>query len=473
MSNVYTLLKVKENNNIKILYAIVDQTNLKEKHELLFNKMYDMTYFNTLKISKKINFFKNIDECLSNSLDYDLVFIQSVGNFIQYNILKQLIYDYYEKNNDFFILGFVLDWEAELNKYWLECHHQMLLVNVKKWKELDCPIFGNWEIKTEYLPNYSRSIENFHDNYTPFWVKGEEGLSLKTRTKQGWNFIKTALLNKIKIDNFSNNMRDCRLYIYPETNSDLLYESIINKDSSKLINSNQKKFILNIDNDDIKQIWIYNSEHYNFINNVKNISTYFGPASGFKYLNILKHNDDTKIVFYDFNKDSLDWIEYLKNDWDGENYNLFLNKQPEYMKKKFKYINGSLEENEKLLNNYFKKDFKYLWNKFKKSKTEFIHMNLLNNNDVLKLINLTVGNKPMFYYSNIFFNNFLILKYSLKEIEKKHLYFLNIIKFKYKQIITEGTDHLGNWMITNEDINIRKRINKKLKTDKSVIKIFN
>ena len=442
-------------NGLKILYVITDQINIRQKNKHLFYKMFDVTFYSILKFSKEnIVFCQNIDECLKYADDYDLIFFQNVGNFISHKKINNLLIKYYLTNKDFFILAFVLDWEAELGYHWLECHHQMLFLNVKKWQEINRPFFGNWEVKTEMLPGYERSEENFHDKYTPYWIKAKNSEVLKTRTKQGWNFIKTALNNNLKIDNFSQEIRDCRLYVYPETNSDELYHSIITNTLDRLKNPNQKKLIYIVSYIP-KQIWVYNSEKYSFYNKTDNIKTYFGPASGFKYLKLLENNDNVKFIFYDFNAESLEWIKNLKENWNGKDYHNFLKNQNN---KNIAYTK-TLEENEKVLFQELP-TFRKLWRKFRKSETIFLKTDLLKINEIKNLLNQDdKKERSLFCFSNIFFNDLVIFKYSINEIIEKYNAFLSILNEHYPDnIVIDGCDPFGRWIINDPNVKEIKEI---------------
>lgn len=441
-------------NNKKILCAIVDQANIRTKHNNLFKKVYDITFAYTSRHSQIFNgdvkFFNTIDDSLINSEGYDLVIIQSVGNFIKFNSFFEELSNYWRKNPEFFIIAFTLDWDAQYGEGWVECHHQMLVVNTNTWKKLQSPKFGGWGPCTEDLPNYSRSIENFHDKYTPYWIKGELGFSKKTRSKQGWNFIKTALEAGLQIDNFNESMRRCRLYIYPETDSELLYQGFISGDNSLLSNFNQKKCI-----DDIKHIpciWVYNSEHYRFDIDISTCDTYFGPAAGFKYLDALNYNPNIEFVFYDFNQASLDWIEDLKNNWDGTNFCQYLKSKPPEIQKLYKFVNGSIEQNQYMLMKEFggEDQFKYLWNLFKKSKTKFVRCDIFLPTDVTNVLSNFKGEKFFFYYSNIFATDYIIFKYSLDELNEYYENFLKTLS-TFGNSITCGTSSTGKWkLLTNE-----------------------
>lgn len=60
-------------------------------------------------------------------------------------------------------------------------HHQHIELSLVKWKEHGAPdIFERWE-------NYERSPENFHDDYTPPWIKVDKLPLIKNFTEQERN----------------------------------------------------------------------------------------------------------------------------------------------------------------------------------------------------------------------------------------------------------------------------------------------
>ena len=438
--------------NKKFLYAIVDQDNIRKKHPPLFKKMYDITYSFTYRISNSsiagdVLYFDTIDQCMEYSKDYDIVLIQNVGNFIRINRFFELLNNYCESNPEFFLIAFTLDWQTEKNTDWLEIHNQMMVVNVHTWKSLGSPKFGNWETVTEELPNYTRSDENFHDKYTPYWVKGAEGTTTLTRSRCGWNWLKLAFMNNIQIDNFSQHMRDCRLYVYPTVDSELFYNALSSKDSKLLTNPNQKKFIDRWLKPK-EAIWIFNSESYTFDIPLPKCKTYLGPAAGFKYLDMLRYSPDVKFVFYDFNPSSISWIHMLKSQWDGNDLKSFISSRPLELQRAFKYINKDIDINIDMLYQEFggEEIFKDLWNKFKKSDVTFLICNLFDEDQFKNLLSLAEGDDPFVYYSNIFSTDFTSMNFSVSELEREYSKFLNTIKTTYPKASTFGCDTLGNWV---------------------------
>ena len=465
MKNAFTKLSINKDylSEKKILYAIVDETSLKDVNKPLHDMMFNVTNSFSIRMSTttlkgEVRYYNNIDETMSKSDGYDIIVIQNIGNIIRINQFYEVLNDYCKDNPEFFIMAFTLDWESEHGEGWLQIHHQLMIVNRNTWVKLGKPVFGNWDNTIDTLPNYERSEENFHDKYTPYWIKGVPGSSEKLRKYPGWNFLKTALEHNMKIDNFPEIMRECRLYTYPESDSDKFYDAILTLDSTKVSNSNQKKYI-NSWLQSKPQVWIFNSESNKFDINLIGCDHYFGPAAGFKYLSALSGNEDIKFTLYDYNQQSLDWIKNLWENWDGEELEQFIKKQPLDVKRTFKYINNTIEDN---INNLYidfigEERFKKLWRDFKSSSVTFVKIDLLNELSALEnLLSITDCNKPVFYYSNIFSTDMLSTQYELDEIEEKRQQLVDTVTNYYPKAITYGANAIGNWIFTKGKLLISK-----------------
>jgi hypothetical protein len=153
-------------------------------------------------------------------------------------------------------------------------------------------------------------------------------------------------------------------------------------------------------------------------------------------------------VFYDFHEKSLDWIKQLKETWDGNNFPAYLAKQSDEFKKYYKYINGSIEENQKLLFSDFgsEEKFKELWDRFRTCEAVYIKCNLFELNEVKNLLSNTKDETPFFFYSNIFATDYTLLNFTLEEITKKYNDFLSSIFEAYPTAITNGSNQLGDWV---------------------------
>ena len=93
-----------------------------------------------------------------------------------------------------------------------------LFVNLDIWNKLGKPVFDEigffWDRK-QNLKNYKLSKETIHSNYTPAWIEGIEGSSKHSITSDGSNWIDLACKNNIRIDNLDNDMRACKVFLYP------------------------------------------------------------------------------------------------------------------------------------------------------------------------------------------------------------------------------------------------------------------
>jgi hypothetical protein len=436
----------------RFLYAIVDQDNLRNRHPQLFKKMYDMTYSFTYRMSTSslqgdVIYYDSIDDVMEASDQWDIIIIQNVGNFIRINSFFEELNNYCQANPDFFLMAFTLDWQAEKGVGWVEIHNQMMVINPAQWRQLGNPKFGGWETVEEQLPNYSRSEENFHDRYTPYWMKGQPGTSLQTRSYPGWGFLKAAFEHGLQIDNFTHTMRECRLYVYPIHESDTFYTALTTNNWSSLTNPNQRKLLERWFNPK-RRIWIFNSEAYTFNLPLAGCDTYFGPAAGFKYLDMLIYNPDVKFVFYDYSEESVEWLKNLKDNWDGNDLLSYLKKQPIEIKRMYKSINGSQEENIELLMKEFGGEdrFKKLWNDFRQAPAEFVTCNLFDLEQTRALLAKTVKDRPFFYYSNIFSTDFTSMKYSVEDLEQMYKKFLDLIVVSYAKSTTFGSDPMGKFV---------------------------
>jgi hypothetical protein len=441
----------------KILSAIIDQANIKQKHFELYNKMFDLTFHhlnkhNTILYHNDIRYFDTFDHAMNHCGVYDYVIIHSVGNLLWDNEFYEHLDNYIINKPDFYFIGFTLDWQGN---DWVELHHQMIVINVKKWIECGRPYFGSWETNQEDLPNYTRSLENFHDHYTPYWIEGIEGTTFGTRTKQGHNLIKNALHNKIRIDNFSQQMRDCRLFLYPEAFTDDFYQCIIQTKDYKTtkLNPNQTKWFKL--NELPPVIWVYNSEYYNFKHdniNTDNVNKYVGTASGFKYLDILNNNTDVEFIFFDYNSISLEWIKNVKENWDGNDFPSFLeNPINNQFKPYYKFINKNIETNQKMLINDFGSElkFKQQFEKFKNSEVKYYNLNLFVDNDIQTLYDL-VNENTFVNYSNIFSTDLLLRYYSKQQIENSYNRFITSMLNKIPKSKLYGSNPEGIWNEINE-----------------------
>jgi hypothetical protein len=279
-----------------LVFCIIDKTDSAVNNyakEIVKNQA-DYTISNIVK--KGYEVYQGYDEDLllkEAVLNYNYAVVLSTGTeFIKgnefFDEIKHL------KNSNIALAGHILD---RKEKYY-ELHHQCYFINLKFYKELNCPVIGQElnELHTQTIP--LRSIENFHDNYTPLWISPsavEETFNYKCH---GWNIISIFLKNNLSIVSFTNKIKDCKIYLYPETIEDF------NKQMS-WINFRQT-FCLNS---------FVHTQNTDVDTELPDVDLYqiLTPASGLNYLENKK--SIKKIVFYDYNLTALDyWRKNKSND---------------------------------------------------------------------------------------------------------------------------------------------------------------
>lgn len=244
----------------------------------------------------------------ADKYDYAVVFNPDTefqgGAFFKH--LQKLI------EQDFYIAGHILD----RKEGYYELHPQCYVINLKKHKELEMPSIGEMQRDAEHFTSEPiRSEENFHDDYTPLWVK--PGTELKTYKHKwhGWNIIRVALDNKENIIVFDEDIRSSKKCYYAEHETDF-------SENSKLI---YKKYNQSAN----RLFYPINTEELQTVHIAGPIKQLITPASGFnwlKYLDKYGYDESTEVIFYDYNPNALFYMEETIKKFDGGDYQKFLKK---------------------------------------------------------------------------------------------------------------------------------------------------
>jgi hypothetical protein len=282
------------NTDLKsVIFCILDRLNLCQDNftkEITKNQA-DYTISNIF--SKGFNVYQGKDEyqlLVSSLLDgYEYAVIVSTGTeFVNGNLffqkLKNLI------TTDFFICGHILD----RGDAYYELHEQCYVINLKKFKELGMPSIGDYKLNSPHIEiSPIRSLENYHDEYTPVSVYPGTDKKQYLHKSHGWYILKTAFEYNMKLVVFDEDFRVSKVHYYPESRLDFLKQL-------SLIYS--KEFDCS-----------HNFVHINNTELSRNVTEYYDqlviPASGILYLDLIKSGN---VIVYDYNDKSLDyWKEHL------------------------------------------------------------------------------------------------------------------------------------------------------------------
>jgi hypothetical protein len=429
-------MKIIENrftNDINMCFGVYHLNDLiKDENVREYAKGMTLFYINKIiEISKTkdIRIFdgNSIDKILNDAADsgYDYILLQSIGNLLyKTNIIFEI--EEFIKNNNFGYAGHILHWSDE--KYY-ELHPQFCIINLKSYVQSNRPKFGDWTPGEELLADVERSVDNFHDHYTPLWVKYKGTKSIQKHTQRGWSLISSLLENGFNCITLPMNIRDKKLNLYFEHKPEVLINAMKTLNFNGLDNPNQFK-IVHHNFTMLKNIWLFNSEDMLITNKGKFDIVAF-PASGLKMISVLrddKLNENATMVIYDFNEESLRWIQFFKN-YEGEN---LLNCIDSFDGNGyFKWLgnttfgnfvkDNAFYENFKNSMDFFGGEDKFIeyWRTFKKMDVKFIKTNLIEERDELMKIYKEKEGRKYIHISNIFSNDLTISLYGLRGLFNK------------------------------------------------------
>jgi len=358
--------------------------------------MATLTWFSAVAVNSGGNhkshliFAETIDEALQKANDYNYAIISYIGSYYETSH-EENIFKYFDEfcESGRTCRGHLL---FHPNKQYGRLHPQTIFLNVKNWRELGRPTFGNY---TGPVIDYERSDSNVHDDYTPHWVKASSQFKHVTYAEQA-QFISSVLLSGETILNFDK-QRSVKFFCYPERRYSQQLENLKNRETNIVYTKNTEKL------DQIKTN--------------KKFDVIYSPASGYTAEYLYKHygHENTKLVIYDYNLDSLNWkkmVYYMSDD---------LNKLNKYFKDKgciiddCSYKPDLVKYNDSIFN---EQDF---INTTKQVKPEFIQFDILEGP-----FDIDKSKSNLIYLSNIFCYNFAIHRMSLTELENKFNEYLNL-----------------------------------------------
>ena len=301
---------------------------------------------------------------------------------------------------------------------------QFICLNLERWKQAGCVPFeiDDYDDGSSIeSATVERSEENFHNDYTPRWIRLQSGTSLKYNRfsdQFGWRVVRSLLNRGFTIENFDEDVRANKIHLYPNSNFDLLYyfmqtgrllpatlknragryelQRTIFKQYSALRNS---VYPINTES-------TLSNKHYTLDGPVDNL---IGVASGLKLVMLLyklKFHKNTEVTFIDISLPGLQYQQYLKNNWDGdfanywEVFDTFQKSNPrvEYSRRYWldwdEEIKLTLEQ-EKIT----PAQFKTHWQEYQKLPVNFLTTNLIEDFSVV-LEKIKTGKRNYIWISN-------------------------------------------------------------------------
>lgn len=329
-------------------------------------------------------------------------------------------------DNQYYLAGHILEDQSPNNKLnYFSLHHQCCIIHLPTWNDVGRPKFGNNELTNGFVTLAERSKDNYHDDYTPHWLKpSKDKISLEFNRRQGWNIISAFLAAEKTVGNLDWDIRNLKAHLYPEIDNNL--EKYLNGEEVELSTDSQIELVNGISKiENISKTFFYfNTDHfedYKEFNNLDNkCNSIYSVASGFFSLHLLKKSNwdlNTKVIYFDFSQVALDFKKYLIENWDGQDYDIAIKNFITSYKHEVKplwhtginFLSGNIpnefyDQWDKTVE-YFggKENWLTFWNDYKKLEHQYHRVNIIE--DSSSLTDIIDKNKNNDRYDVVWFSN--------------------------------------------------------------------
>lgn len=233
--------------------------------------------------------------------DAEFAVIAEIGNtFHNVNPLNFLDALDLALDADTFLMGHILDRE---HRYY-EVHGQCFVVNVSAYKGLPEPR-PVYNARVGDKVGIVRSSENFHDDYTPTWVRPVPNSTVHVPwPAPGADLIATGL----PVKPFPQEVRDSKLFLYPQkpTHRGLLPGLLRRSGPNR-----HRHYAFSYEPMPVRM---------DFLAPLDYIACPCNGLNLFRYLNTTGFNDGLRVQLYDINPMSVSIYHRILGDWNGLDY---------------------------------------------------------------------------------------------------------------------------------------------------------
>jgi len=395
----------------------------------------------------------------------DYAYIVAYGHrCINMTIVDEMIA--YAEENDYSMLGHILqDSPKDSSAGFYSLHHQTVLINMEKWRQAGKPSWGTYGIVNEIeLPTINRSVENFHDDYTPYWIKpAGETISYSGTVREGYMLVSAFIKHGFAIGNFPQQIRNSKQHIYPDSGPELeKFLSSKEPTLDSITESNQKFFLGHTSFAPTQnKVFVFNTdpmiqESMTF-NKDTRLDNIYCVAAGFKPMQLMdrcKWHQNTRMVYFDYSESALNFKKWLCENWDGRNYIAAIETYKTKVDTEFKPIWFSgrdiTPEWVRTMEVFGGEDaWLELWQKYREIPHKYIKTNLFG--DYTELIADMEQNKRgrnnLIWFSNSFNTEAAVRNFNRRRLQDLYLKFLEDVKDSNFSVQVCGTNQLGkaNW----------------------------
>lgn len=165
-----------------------------------------------------------------------------------------------------------------------------------------------------------------------------------------------------------------------------------------------------------------------------NIETLICPASGINQFILAHYNMDTlkKVIWADFSSSSMDWIQYVLDNWNGKDYRQFVKDNLDFFSD---YFISNLDFD------YFDNMPELDWQKFKNLEHVFLCIDIMKDYD--KIIDNTNKSNVLVNITNIFTYELNFIKHGANKVYISYIDYLDGLVKNNKNVYVRGKDPFG------------------------------
>jgi hypothetical protein len=302
--------------------AFLTFDNLENKKSLVYDRMIDLNnYYNFPVPGWDFRTTTDLNLALNQLVDqsYDYVVVSALGNFLRLgSINDDIIIDCQTNNTP--LSAHLLDRHGYYN-----IDPQFFCLNLTVWDQVGRPNFAsNYTASSFVSKEVVRSEENFHDDYTPFWLApGEKQITYSVGYREFGSLVVQRLIEHgHRLINVNPTIRERKVCLYPDANHDELTAWLADPEYDLQMIPLQKyhKHIEQLFQEDLYTVYVLNSEDV-ISDTVGVIDHYAGVCGGLKAVAILHKNGfhaGTTVNLFDISEPALDYQRYLVENWDGD-----------------------------------------------------------------------------------------------------------------------------------------------------------
>lgn len=408
----------------------------------------------------------NIDDIIAQAdiAGTDYAYIVAYGHrCVNMTIIDEMIA--YAEENNYGLVGHILqDNPSNPTQGFYSLHHQTVLIDMAQWRAVGKPQWGTYtKTITVELPLVERSIENFHDDYTPFWIRPAGGVVGYTGTlREGWSLIAGFVKNGLSVGNFPQSIRNSKQHIYPDSGVELEQYLTGRVTRMSAVPEPNQRFYLGHTNFTPTQnnVFVFNTDTMindamTFNKNIR-LDNIYCVAAGFKPIQLLNQCEwhrYTRMVYFDYSDSALNFKKWLLENWDGRDYIGAIEHYKTSVDTEFRpiwFLNRDMRPEWDRTVEVFGGEEAWLdlWRRYKEIPHKFIKTNLFGDyTELIADMEAQKRSNSLIWFSNSFNTEAAVRNFTRRQLQDLYLKFLEDVKDSSFSVQVCGTDQLGkaNW----------------------------